>query len=1355
MLQLLSVYSTGCHSMAALYSVRLSGIVVKWSGQLYSNFRFAGVIPVQQVLMRNKIIVVVLVILALALYWRFGPESAPKFEIEEGFTALYDGKSLAGWRVIGGQSTFEAAGEEIIGRHGPGENTFLRSDKTYADFDLRLQMRWQELGNSGVLFRAQQEGAEGRAFGYQFELDHAERSWSGGIYDEARRGWLATLENNEEARSAIDHQGWNDVRIEVRGARLKTWINDVPAADIVDALDAQGFIALQVHAGDQGVMHWRRIRIAELPVLGQPGEGLTSADEWQAQNITDFNVADGSFSGVFTEGDSHMTARRQLDDAIVRLSVPACDQPTVIRMRQSAGDGHGSSYAQLKVYADSAQASIVRLEGETAFAPLKLDGAARHKLTLVAVAGGVTFSVGDRDAARSMNSGLESRGQLQIAPARCGGSFEISNFEWINLKEKSTEILFYQTLDNEPAPVLSPEQARKDFRIAPGFEVELVAAEPLVEDPVAMSWDEYGRLYVVELRGYMPDAYGTGRNEPVGQVVRLEDVDGDGQMDTSEVFLGTLVNPRAVAVVNEGVLIGEPPNLWLCELPSRDSLCESKKSVGDYAPDVKSSSVEHLENGLRQGLDNWLYNSKSSRKHRLVGGQLQQHKSLFRGQWGITRDNYGRLMYNHNSTWLQADYFAAEDLVAPGNTSAFPGLGVNLTQTSEVFSARVNPGVNRAYLKDTLRPDGRLHKATGVSGLVAYRGDQFPQSYRDNVFVPEVAANVVAQISLREQGMELVAEHQLYDDEKWGQREFMASTDERFRPVDAMNGPDGALYVIDMYRGIAQDQHFLTDELREQIFQRKLDKPLGHGRIWRVRHNAGRVERGGPNLAGANQAQLLGFLSHSNGWVRDTAQRLLLKPKGNLRTALSPLATGSDSLAAIHALWTLEGRGELDRELVLEIMAVSDERRQVQALRAGRSQLRVEDVLALDEALGKAPESLQMQLAFVMGDFVGDAQVRTRLLNVLSGQLASPYVRQAVVRAVQGIEFQFLSEALASDVLAQRNDMTEALLAQLAEKAYRNLREDLTSTEMANPELQGLLALVESRTGSKDWQQIAMLDGFKALTATSAFEPAKLEFIPSIFADGSISENDPLWPARLGGRAAFTWPGDELALGVTPLSPEQLQLMARGEAFYIQCCACHGAAGAGTVGLAPSLVNSPWVVGPPEWLARIILQGMTGPVEIDGEVWNGVMPPHGHITELDDDTLAGLLTYMRRAWGHKADPVGPASVAAIRADSAGRATPWTVQDLEEVPFDRGFSRYAGKYSVSFLTITIEEHDEGLHMSVPMYGGGVMTQLSETLFQASACGEDVKVEFVVDEDGSVNEFLLHRGAEIVPVKRAGD
>ncbi len=259
-----------------------------------------------------------------------------------------DDGSLEGWLVIGGQATFEAVGDEVIGRRGPGENTFLRTDKFYGDFELRLQMRWDEAGNSGILLRSHQAAETGRAYGYQYELDPSKRAWSGGIYDEARRGWIANLADNEEARKAIRLTDWNDVRIEARGASIKTWINGIPAAHIVDGLDAEGFIALQVHSGDSGVIRWRHIRIKELPVAAHDGEGLAQDSDWLTEGIAEFSVQKNAISGQFAGEVGRITARRQLADAIVRLSVPACELATEIRMRQIPGEGSGDSFAQLK-----------------------------------------------------------------------------------------------------------------------------------------------------------------------------------------------------------------------------------------------------------------------------------------------------------------------------------------------------------------------------------------------------------------------------------------------------------------------------------------------------------------------------------------------------------------------------------------------------------------------------------------------------------------------------------------------------------------------------------------------------------------------------------------------------------------------------------------------------------------------------------------------------------------------------------------------------------------------------------------------------------------------------------------------
>jgi glucose/arabinose dehydrogenase/mono/diheme cytochrome c family protein len=1304
--------------------------------------------------MKKILLLLVLVALGGAGYYFLKHVSrASGFVPDAGYTALYDGKSLQGWRAVGGQSTFAADGEDIVGRHGPGDNTFLRTDKTYADFSLKLQMRWDEPGNSGVMFRAQQRDGDGRVYGYQYELDDdAGRSWSAGIYDEARRGWFTDFTDKPEVRAAIRRNDWNDVEIEARGTRLKTWINGVAAAEVFDGLDAEGFIALQVHSGDKGVMRWRHIQIKALPPLSQAGESLLQSNAWPAEGL-DLKFDANGFSPWLPVRDIWLTPRRRFSDALVRMTVQACDSPTVIQMRyQTSEQGDSSSFAEVKIYADRAEARLQTPTGERVLKPVSLQHAAQHRFVGITSGGAVTFTVDEVDALRLANTGLPERGQLRIQPAHCGELFRINDVDWFSLQEKPAAPQFYQTLDTQPAPVLSPEEALSAFRIAPGFAIELVASEPLIGEPVAMAWDEYGRLYVVEMRGYMRDAYGTDSDAPVGRVVRLEDTDGDGRMDTSEVFLDQLVSPRAVAVVNEGVLIGEPPNLWLCALPTRNARCEHRQRVGAYADDASAANVEHMENGLRQGLDNWLYNAKSARSLKLQDGKLVERNGLNRGQWGISQDDYGRLFYNHNSTWLQADFFAAEDLLQPGEEIYPAGLGVNLTDPAEVFSVRVNPGVNRAYLDNTLRADGRLLHATGVSGLAVYRGDQFPAEYRGNVFVPEVAANVVAQFALSESGIALSAEHRLYEDARWGQREFLGSTDERFRPVDALNGPDGALYIIDMYHGIVQDDHFLTDELREQIFQRQLETPIGLGRIWRVRHTQGKPARDIPALATANDAQLIAALGEANGWVRDTAQRLLLARKGNLAPELAKVATGDNTIAALHAIWTLQGRDELRRELVLQLARSGDLQRQVQALRAGAGLMQTADLLALQQELRQPPAALAMQLALAMSGHAEHPGVRTALAGLLTAHLDNPYVRQAVVHAVAGQEIPFLQEVLAAGGFAVRSASRDATLQALAAGAYRSLRGDLTSTAPANAALLELLALAGARTGELAWQQQAMLQGMESVSTATGFVPAQLAAPPPIFTDRSIHEGDALWNARLAARAVFTWPGDELAAGLQPLSAQQAELVALGEKFYPQCAACHGDSGAGIDGLAPPLAGAPWVTGPPEWLARIILQGMHGPVTVRDKSFDGVMPAHGQLAALDDATLAGLMTYLRRSWGNKADPVSAETAAAIRAASAGRTTPWTSAELEAVPYDRGFKRFEGDYTVSFLTLTVAEKPDGLYISAPMYGGGMLQAVNATTFRIDVGGETVKVEFVVEPSGAVNSLLLYRKGEKIPVQR---
>jgi glucose/arabinose dehydrogenase/mono/diheme cytochrome c family protein len=1292
-----------------------------------------------------------LLVLAGIAYQLFIRSSGPTTDPD--FVMLFDGSSLDGWRKIGGEAQFRIQDGAIVGEKGPGENTFLRTERDdFGDFELRLEMRWDEPGNSGIMFRAQQRQNNGRAFGYQYELDHSERAWSAGIYDEARRGWLFNLENDQTAREAVKLDDWNTVRIEAIGASIKTWINDVPVAELVDGQDFSGYIALQVHSGSTGVMRWRNIKIREITPGYGPGPSLADSAQWKLKGVEDWQIEDGIYSGQFVpEQMASLTTRRRFADFVLNLTLPVCETDSIVSIRHQSEPGGISKSALIRLNNDTASVTLETRDGQSPLGEVKLDQQATRTLQIVALDDALTVTADGQDIARLLNSGLPDRGQLQIRPAPCSERFEIRNLDWTDLSRNTDEILFYQTLDNKPAPVLSPEQALASFTLAEGFEIELVAGEPDVEDPVAMAWDEDGRLYVVEMRGFMPDAYGEGQDQPVGRVVRLTDTNGDGRMDKSEVFLDHLVMPRAVAVVNEGILIAEPPNLWLCELPNKEALCSNKHKVGDYGLSDGDTSIEHLENALMLGLDNRLYNSKSSRSLNLQNGAMTEREEIFRGQWGITQDNWGRLLYNNNSNFITADYFPGYYLRAEHALTKQAGLQEVLSDPEEVFSIRVNPGVNRAYLDGTLRKDGRLQNATAVSGLVAYRGGQFPPEFHSDVFVPEPGANVVAQFRLSEAGMGLSAEHLTYPDTKWDQREFLASTDERFRPVDAKLGPDGALYIIDMYRGIIQEQHFLTDELREQIFLRELDRPLGRGRIWRIRHKAGAVKQPAPALSTYSSAELVDALGSDNGWVRDTAQRLLLARDDVPLTALQASVTGSNSLAATHALWVLVGRNELDEKTLSSALAHRDFRVQIQALRAGESGLEERQLQAL-ASRDELPEALQVQLAFSLAARASGTESQEVLLNLLAANFDSVYLQQAIARAVRGQELEFLPLALTHPVLAKESDAGASLLGRLAGQAYLTQRGSVSDTGAAPQSLIRVLDLMATEQGADEWRQLAMLDGLSRITLAPGFVTAVMTEAPAIFADPNIDGDSPLWGARLKARRAFTWPGDELAAGIIPLSPQELALMQQGEAFYGSCANCHGSLGEGIAGLAPALANSPWITGPPEWLGRIILQGMIGPVEINNETWDGVMPAHGQQAGLDNATLAGLMTYLRRAWGHTESPVDEKLAADIRQMSDHRSKPWTVEELKHVKFDRGYGRFIGKYKVSFVTFTVSEIDGELNLSVPMYGGGPLVEITPTLFEVVENGESVQIEFIVEEDSTVKQLILTRGGQKIPIKR---
>ncbi|MYF09812.1 MAG: cytochrome c, class I [Gammaproteobacteria bacterium] len=894
----------------------------------------------------------------------------------------------------------------------------------------------------------------------------------------------------------------------------------------------------------------------------------------------------------------------------------------------------------------------------------------------------------------------------------------------------------HKAFDTPPAPVLTPAEALGSFALAPGFAIEPVAAEPLIEDPVAIAWDEAGNLYAAEMRGFMPDTYGTGQDAPVGAVVRLSDQDRDGVYDRREVLADQLVLPRAVAIVNEGLLIAEPPNLWLC--PNTDGSaatidCEGRISLGAYGD--QPGSVEHAENGLLMGLDNWLYSAKSARRLRIVGGELVSEPTLFRGQWGISKDNAGRLYYNTNSVLLLGDSYDAQALVRAGNSGA-PGLNARISGRDRMFAVRVNTGVNRAYVPGVLREDGRLDQPTSASGMAVYRGDQFGPEHADDVFVAEPAANAVARLRLHRDGLKVSAEHVLYPDDQWTQREFLASTDERFRPVDVKVGPDGALYVVDFYRGVIQDHVFISDELRAQAKERGLERPLGMGRIWRI----SRQDGGGPERefgAAAAPEALLEWLGHLNGWQRDTAQRLLIADQGQgLRQRLAEIAASGPPLAAVHALWTLQGRGELTKADVLQALAHGDARVRLAGLEAGADLLSEAELRGL--MAGSEDRVFMQHLILSLAPHGASPAVRQHLVGQLVADGGNAYKRAAVQAAAFGQEPELLQGLLASGAW---NAEIEAATTFVANLVSQGLRGD--SRQAA-----GWLDVAAAQQG-RAWLARAILEGFFALTRDEGFARLQLAEPHPVFS----AEDSELWPAIARARRSVTWPGDDLPANAKPLTPLQQRHRERGAQYYeAQCATCHGADGAGLESLGPPLAGTSWVTGPSEVLARIVLHGLSGPIEVNGEAWNGVMPGHAAMPGFDDETAAGLLTHLNRSWGHAGRAIDADFMARIRRETEGRVQLWTASELALVPVNTHYAKYQGRYGGGGFELQFVYGGGDLEVKSGIFNGPLREEREDHfIFEP----RQMRLEFVLADDGSVTGVRMATPEGGVLLPKAGD
>lgn len=559
---------------------------------------------------------------------------------------------------------------------------------------------------------------------------------------------------------------------------------------------------------------------------------------------------------------------------------------------------------------------------------------------------------------------------------------------------------------SEDGEGLSPEEALEHFRVEEGFEVRLVAAEPLVIAPVAMTFDEKGRIWVVEMQNYMPDTLGIGENVPSGTVAILEDTDGDGVMDKRKVFLDSLVLPRALCLVEDGVLVAEPPNLWYVR--RRGDTAGEKVLVDDrYAV---GGNVEHQPNGLLRGLDNWIYNAKSARRYRKKGDEWLIDSTRFRGQWGISQDDWGRLFYNHNSTNLLGDYFPPRFGAEHPFQQDMAGYSENIVPDNRVYPIRPTSGVNRGYMEGILDERKRLVNFTAACGPLIYRGGLFGADYRGNAFVAEPSANLIKR-NIVDFGPDRVAGKQAYEN-----KEFLASTDERFRPVNLYDGPDGVLYVVDMYRGIIQHKTYLTDYLKSEIRKRELTRPLNRGRIYKV---VPKGKKAAPVSFPGAPGKLAELLGHPNGWVRDKAQQMLVdRRQQDIVPRLKEILARSDNpLEVTHAIWTLEGLDALEWRDLAPFFSSTDnsgDMVRIQAFTAIPSVVRAADAQAVLNTIRPlaGQKSYTPYVAYLLNDLRPylNRQVQELLFSLALEYPDDPFIADAIISNLGGEETLFLDK---------------------------------------------------------------------------------------------------------------------------------------------------------------------------------------------------------------------------------------------------------------------------------------------------------------------------------------------------------
>ena len=629
------------------------------------------------------------------------------------------------------------------------------------------------------------------------------------------------------------------------------------------------------------------------------------------------------------------------------------------------------------------------------------------------------------------------------------------------------------TLATDAPKASPPEESIRRFRLPEGFRMELVASEPHLADPVAMAFDAQGRIIVCEIHGYNlegyldvrklneqgvldtavrripanPQAIEHAEREQYGTVKLLEDTDGDGRMDHSTILADRLPPCYGVVPARDGVIVLCAPEIVYLADRDGDGKAEVRKTL------FSGFGVGELWtriNNPRWGLDNWIYAVSGGGSGGTIRGpnlptevsmgavcfRFKADGSALQPATGNTH-GFGQAIDDFGDRFLCTNQQHAL-YVAPlphryltrNPFYAAPGLVVNIStygHPARVYPAsRPHPwrwarSKDPAWVKFYGAAEATANGYfTAASGQAIYEARQFPAEYRGNHFSVDNAQNLVHRCLLVAEGTGYTATRPRKDEKV----EFLTSTEQWFRPTNLMTGPDGSLYVVDMYREIIEDYSAIPRYL-QQLYIRSLIAGAEGGRIWRV------VADGTPgprpfDLAAASTARLVGELENGNGWWRRTAQRLLVE-RGD-PTAVGPLERlareGKTPQARLHALYALDGLDSLDPGVVERALGDPHFAVRVHALRLAERWLDQRPEL-MRKVLAMAPQPhprVRLQLALTLGQSE-DRRAAQALAGLAASGGADRWIRAAILSSAAGSADRMLGE-----IVRQGDDPRQARL---------------------------------------------------------------------------------------------------------------------------------------------------------------------------------------------------------------------------------------------------------------------------------------------------------------------------------------